>query len=308
VVVFKVLALINVFLVPKGNNDICMVYDGTKSGLNDMLFCPWVWLPMMTTMTRTLHKESGTGDNDLGDFFLNFWQHQDLVPFLGVDLTHTFFEEATGAEKLLVAWVRCTMGLKPSPYYAVQCGNQAKQICLGSPKLEYLGLDPTIPKNQFHWDHVRMNGCPGNACYDSTFPWMAKIRMDEKIATDIHQYIDDNRTTAPTVDKAWLAGSQWAKRCSYLGIQDASWKRREASKKGGAWVGGVAHCDEQGVWKLITQERWDKTKSKLATLDEVLKNVEDPNTPAKELDRKLLERIRGFLFTWPKHTPWCVHS
>jgi hypothetical protein len=220
VAIFKVLALINVFSVPKGNDDIRMVYDGTKSGLNNMLFCPWFWLPTTTTMTRTLHKNSGTGDNDSGDFFLNFWQHQDLIPFLGVDITHTFFEEG-GVEKMLVAWVRCAMGLKPSPYYAAQCGNRAKRICMGMPKLEYSVVDPSVPKNQFHWDHVRMN-CPGDPLYDSTFPWMAKIRLDGKIATDIHQYIDDNRTTAPTVEEAWLAGSQWAKTCSFLGIQDAS--------------------------------------------------------------------------------------
>jgi hypothetical protein len=135
--VFKILALINVFSVPKGHNNICMVYDGTKSGLNNMLFCPWFWLPTTSTMTRTLHKDDGTGDNDSGDFFLNFWQHLDLVPFLG--------EEANGVEKVLVAWVCCAMGLKPSPYYAAQCGNRAKRICLGSPKLEYSSVDPMVP-------------------------------------------------------------------------------------------------------------------------------------------------------------------
>jgi hypothetical protein len=37
---FKILALINVFSVAKGLADIRMVYDGTKSGLNDCLFVP----------------------------------------------------------------------------------------------------------------------------------------------------------------------------------------------------------------------------------------------------------------------------
>jgi hypothetical protein len=120
---------------------------------------------------------------------------------------------------------------------------------------------------------------------------MNKVQKDGKVVTDIHQYIDDNRTTAPTVEEAWLAGSQWAKVCSFLGIQDASRKRREASKKGGAWAGGVAHCDEHGVWKLITQERWDKTKGKLSQLDEDLKRVEDPEDPTDDLDRKVLERV-----------------
>jgi hypothetical protein len=136
--------------------------------------------------------------------------------------------------------------------------------------------------------------CPGSSTYDSSLNWMSKIRADGSIATDIHQYIDDNRTTAPTVEEAWLAGSQWAKVCSFLGIQDASRKRREASKKGGAWAGGVAHCDMHGVWKLITQERWDNTKEKLSRLNDDLLKVEDAADPTIDLDRKILESVRGF--------------
>jgi hypothetical protein len=131
VAIFKVLALINVFSVPKGKDDIRMVYDGTKSSLNHALFCPWFWLPTTRTMTRTLHKDYGTEDNDSGDFFLNFWQHRDLIPYLGVDITYTFAEEG-GVEKVLVAWACCAMGLKPSPYFSAQCGNRAKRICIGN--------------------------------------------------------------------------------------------------------------------------------------------------------------------------------
>jgi hypothetical protein len=98
-----------------------------------------------------------------------------------------------------------------------------------------------------------------------------------------------------TVEEAWLARSQWAKTCSFLGIQGASRKRREAAQKGGTWAGNVAHCDERGVWKLITQECWEKTKSKLAKEDEALKDAEDLNSPMQELDWKMLESIQGFL-------------
>ncbi|KAL7561687.1 hypothetical protein ACA910_016450 [Epithemia clementina (nom. ined.)] len=38
-------ATMNYFAVPKGNTDVRMVYNGTKSGLNECLYAPWFFLP-----------------------------------------------------------------------------------------------------------------------------------------------------------------------------------------------------------------------------------------------------------------------
>jgi hypothetical protein len=65
-------SLISFFEVPKGVTDICMVYDGTKSGLNKMMGVPWFPLPMINSLLRSV--EPGTcwmGDNDVGQMFLN---------------------------------------------------------------------------------------------------------------------------------------------------------------------------------------------------------------------------------------------
>jgi hypothetical protein len=94
---FKSLALINVFSVAKGPLDIRMFYDDTKSGLNDCLFVPWFMLRTSSSMTRTLDVNYFCGDTDLGECFLNFWAHQLLIPYLGVDVTHTFPDEARNA-------------------------------------------------------------------------------------------------------------------------------------------------------------------------------------------------------------------
>ena len=37
------------FHVPKGERDIRMVYDGSKSGLNASLYAPWFALPTIDT-------------------------------------------------------------------------------------------------------------------------------------------------------------------------------------------------------------------------------------------------------------------
>jgi hypothetical protein len=94
---FKIVARINVFSVAKGLADIRMVYDGTKSGLNDCLFVPWFMLRTSSAMTRTLNVEYFCGDTDLGECFLNFWAHEALIPYLGVNVTHAFPGEPRNA-------------------------------------------------------------------------------------------------------------------------------------------------------------------------------------------------------------------
>jgi hypothetical protein len=47
-----ILALMNFFSVAMGENDIRMVFDGTKSGLNDVLWAPWFALPTVDTTLR----------------------------------------------------------------------------------------------------------------------------------------------------------------------------------------------------------------------------------------------------------------
>jgi hypothetical protein len=50
--------LISFFEVPKSLTDIRMVYDGTKSGLNEMLWAPWFPLPTIDSLLRSV--EPGT--------------------------------------------------------------------------------------------------------------------------------------------------------------------------------------------------------------------------------------------------------
>ncbi|CAJ1957005.1 unnamed protein product [Cylindrotheca closterium] len=48
-------SLTSFFGVEKGLHDIQMVYDGTKSGLNDALWVPSFWLPTINTMLWASH-------------------------------------------------------------------------------------------------------------------------------------------------------------------------------------------------------------------------------------------------------------
>ena len=50
----KVKSLMYFFHVPKGKDDIRMVYNGSKSKLNSSIYSPWFDLPSCDPMTRWL--------------------------------------------------------------------------------------------------------------------------------------------------------------------------------------------------------------------------------------------------------------
>ncbi len=67
----EVFALTSFFAVPKGVDDIRMVYDGTKSGLNDNIWVPRFPLPTINTHLRAVDSNTYMSDMDIGEMFLN---------------------------------------------------------------------------------------------------------------------------------------------------------------------------------------------------------------------------------------------
>jgi hypothetical protein len=65
----EVISLTNYFPVKKGDCDIRMVYDATKSGLNRALWTPSFALPTVESLTRQLEETTWMADLDLGDSF-----------------------------------------------------------------------------------------------------------------------------------------------------------------------------------------------------------------------------------------------
>jgi hypothetical protein len=285
-------SLTDFFSVPKGADDIRMVYNGTSSGLNDVLWVPSFPLPTVDSLLRAVHPNTWMADTDLGEMFLNFVLHESLRELAGVDVTH-YREEKESQEGLCwERWSRCAMGLKPSPYQTTQAMLFAEDAMRG---------DPDDPKNVFRWNSVRMN-LPGSDTYDPSKPWVYKVREDGTPAADFFFYIDDNRTTGNTEQEAWMGARRVASVCSFLGIQDAARKRRKASQTPGAWAGAVVSTDGDGVYVSVSQEKWDKAKEMVdATAGEAAEAEE-------WLDRKILERRRGFLLyvtrTYPSMVPY----
>ena len=98
-------AMMYMFSVPKGDCDIRMVYDGSRSGLNEAIWSPWFALPTIDALLRWTVVGSWLGDNDYGEQFLNFPLHPSLQPYCGVDLTQVLKNVGAPGAMRVGRWV-----------------------------------------------------------------------------------------------------------------------------------------------------------------------------------------------------------
>ena len=162
-------SLIRYFAVPKGDDDVRMVYDGTSSGFNRWVWAPSFGLPTVETMLRSVEHRTWLGDIDVGEQFLNFPLDVRAQLYCGVDLTPYFTEELNkdkGQKNVWERWTRCLMGVKPSPYQAIRSMLWSEDIVRGN---------KSHPNNPFRWSYVRLN-LPGSEDYHPSLPWVSKLR------------------------------------------------------------------------------------------------------------------------------------
>ena len=67
-----VTSLTSYFAIPKGNNDIYLVYNASRSGLNKVLWAPSFPLPSVDTHTDMVEPSSWMAELDIGEQFLEF--------------------------------------------------------------------------------------------------------------------------------------------------------------------------------------------------------------------------------------------
>jgi len=295
----EVLSLTHYFYVPKGDEDIRMVYNGTSCGLNDRLFSPHFGLPTLRHTLRSLLPGYYQGDIDIAEMFLNFNLGKELLPFAGVDVSHVKTSRADlepgdpfpDWERIRYRswerWVRNFMGMTDSPYRSIQLMLIAKYEAYGDRK------DQTNP---FHWERIVMN-LPGTWSYEPNLPWVFKVRFDGHLACEVYVYVDDGKVTGWSRVACWEASKQFAKILTKLGIQDAARKRTEPSMTPGPWAGGIAHTND-GVVTLVSQKKWDKTQELVEELQQM--------SAAPMYDRKRLEQIRGYLIYTSRTYKWMV--
>lgn len=288
-------SLIRFFPVPKGNLDIRMVYDGTDSGFNSLVWIQSFGLPTISTLLRGTSPTTWIVDLDISEQFLNFCLHHEASKYVGVDLTNVFSEELSSAKSKKVVdrhnevvekkslwerYTRCAMGLKILPNHAIRATLRAE---------EFMTSFPWLPSNPFRYSRIVSN-LPGTHDYSPAKPWFFLQRKDGSMASVLAIYVDDQRVHAPSENDAYQAARQIASRESYLGIQDAARKRRAPSQQAGAWAGSILRTNNHEVGLLISENRWDKTKVIINKWYDVVHATEEPMLNTKELFSD-----RGFL-------------
>jgi hypothetical protein len=141
------------------------------------------------------------------------------------------------------------------------------------------------PKNPCRRDWIRLN-LPGQLDYDLSMPWVSKVRKEDgRIASDLFSFVDDLRPMRTSKKEGWKAARRAASVLSFLGLRDASPKRRDSSQTPGAWTGAVIHSGEDGVYIMVSQEKWMKARR---LVKEVVEMIAAAPT---SMDRKRLEQI-----------------
>ena len=292
-----VVSLTNFFAVPKGLDDIRMVYDTTNCGLNDAVTPPNFFMPTIDSCLRGMQPTTYSGDTDLGEIFLNYILHLLIAAYVGIDVTQCLLppkenpyedrKEMNDKSKVWYRWQRCMMGFCQSPYNAIKACHHSEEVMRGNRR------DKTSP---FYWDCIVLN-LPGGANYNPIFPWVYKWRKDwECIAGEIVIFVDDIRPTGKDFDHCERVMHATASKSNYLGQQDAPRKRRVPSQSPGLWNGSLVRTDDENIYVSTSQSKWNKGRSIIFWLVKEFHDHSLLNSDALPmLDFKLLEKGRGFL-------------
>ena len=283
----EVNSLTGFFAVPKGTDDIRIVYDATACGLNNALWSPNFFLPTIDSVLRGADKDSWFSDIDLGEMFLNYFLDEDLRKYAGVDV-----RELGGAQ--WERWERTLMGFRPSPFVCTQTFAWGETLIRG---------DRLMENNPLRWDRAVLN-LPGDKGYNPAMPWVFKWDdRNNRMASDFVCYIDDIRGLGGTEGSCRATTRRVAAGVNYLGQQDAPRKRRPPSKTPGAWAGAMCLSKPDGLYVTCTQAKWEKAKAIVGYWRTVV--VEEKST---QLDAKRMEKDVGFLVhisrTFPATFPY----
>ena len=78
--------------VSRKENDIRIVYNGSKSGQNKSIFAPQFNLPSSNIIAQWVLVGSWLGENDFQDFCLNHKLHSSFQNYCGIDISILFPE------------------------------------------------------------------------------------------------------------------------------------------------------------------------------------------------------------------------
>jgi hypothetical protein len=145
-------SLIKYFAVPKGKDNMRLVYDATANKLNECVWVPSFWLPTIENLVRVLDDKSWMTNRVVGDMFLDYQLHWTTVPSTGVDLSSLYKKKDKVGPRWAV-WNKNRMWFAPSSYNSIKIALVAEEVCRGYRHEQQLGKDGKEP-NLFQWASI----------------------------------------------------------------------------------------------------------------------------------------------------------
>ena len=231
---------VHFFGVPKGDDDIRVVFDGTSSGLNDALWCPNFYLPTSQAAVSILTFSTWMADADLGEMFHNFPMPGRIRKYSGVEVGPMVAAMASPLTigkngQCLLRWSRLFMGMRSSPYNSVRYFYWCEEFIRGN---------PSGSGNAMQYDRIVMN----LPCMEGCDPRQPKVMKWNDLALenvgavagDFVTFVDNCRITGWSKESCQAVHHQFASLIQFMGIQDAPRKHRPPSQmQAGAWTGTI---------------------------------------------------------------------
>ena len=217
------------FAVPKGD-DICIVYNATKSLFNTALWCPSFYLTDINSVLQNADSSTWFGDIYIEWMFLNYMLEEELRPYASVDVSGIFIIYSSSRKPFIEQWERTLVELRSSPFTCTQTFGWSEDV---------LCEDHFDSANALGCDKVVLN-LPGYRGYNLTNPWVYHINIvTGQMNSFFTIYIDDIITGYHSQKSCRDTSRQVEAGVNYLGQKDASRKRRVTAKRPGDWVVAV---------------------------------------------------------------------
>jgi hypothetical protein len=133
-------SLIKYFAVPKGKDDVRMVYNDTATMLNNCVWVPMFWLPTIHSLVRAVNKHSWMMVCNIEDMFLNYQLHRLVMPFTGVDLL-SLYKSSNKVGLRWAVWDQNLIEFVALPYNSIKMALVAEEVCPGDHKEQGIGSD-----------------------------------------------------------------------------------------------------------------------------------------------------------------------
>ena len=265
--------------VPKGDDDVRVVWDMTRNMVNPGTYASTFYLLGIYSLVDRIDAGMWIADFDCGEMFNNYTLHESERSNFGVYLSPDIRRKLKARFGLdvpeFMRWGRLPFGWRPAPIFAIRMMMRSVELAKGCPS------DTTSP---YQYDRVVLN-LPTMACYDPGKRRVIKLRKDGKEASDVFVFVDDGRIAGADEAAATDSTRRVVCQIQQRGTQDASRKREKPSMRPRAWTGGVVHTDKGMLRKFLVQKKWVRIQDILARV----LNSEG------SLDFKTLESDIGFL-------------